>query len=412
MIYIIGAGISGLSVANNLKKEFTIFEKSDHPGGLATQYKSGNYWFDFSGHYFHFAAMEEIKKYVETFSGFKEYKRDSKIYLSGKLIPFPIQYHLSYFSKKTGQLIFEEMKKRVKKDYNNLQDSLIGNFGETLYNIFFRPFMTKYYGRELSDIIPAMEKGSIPIPDLKSVEEGLNGKNFTDKGYNPVFYYPDDNLRTFIENIERGVSGKIKYKETVLNIDLEKKKIRTDKEEYKFSEIVNTMPLKNLLSILTPRPEWAGDINKLESTSTLVVNLILKKQRKDFHWVYLPEEFSRFYRAGYYPGHPDIACYLEMSLNSEKEYNPVTVKTDTVNILKKLEMIISEDEIVHMDICVIPDSYVIFNKDWKKIVPGILDQLSGNRIYSIGRYGSWNYSSMSSDIKSSLNTARLLNEIS
>ncbi len=409
MIFILGAGISGLSTADNLKSDITILEKNGYPGGLATQYRSGDYWFDFSGHYFHFADNLNIKKYVEQFSCFKEYKRDSRIYMSGQLIPFPVQYHLSYFPEVTGKKIYEEMKERTEVSHANLRDSLIGNFGETLYSMFFNPFMTKYYRRDLSEIIPAMDRGSIPVPDLRSVEEGLSGKTFADKGYNPVFYYPEENLRTFIGNIEKNLPGKIKYNETVLEIDLKEKKIKTDGGEYFFTKIINTIPLKEFISKLSPCPEWAEGTDKLESVSTLVVNLILREKRENFHWVYLPEGPSRFYRAGYYPGHPDTACYLEMSLNEGESYDDKELQSEVVTVLKKLNMIVSEAEIEHIDVRVIPGSYIIFNKEWKEIVPGILKKLKENNVHSIGRYGSWNYSSMSNDIKSGVETADLLN---
>lgn len=409
MIFIIGAGISGLSVADNLKKDFAILEKSNHSGGLATQFRSGKYWFDFSGHYFHFSGKEDVRKYVERFSLFKEYKRDSRIFMFGKLIPFPIQYHLSHFPEKTGEKIFEEMKGRYVRDHKSLKESLIGKFGETLYGIFFRPFMTKYYGRDLSEIIPEMDRGSIPVPDLKSVKEGLSGKDFSDRGYNPVFYYPSDNLRTFIGNIEKGLPNKVRYNETVLEVNLRDRKIRTSRGEYVFSKLVNTMPLKNLINILHPKPDWAVDTKILESVSTLVVNLILREKREYFHWVYLPEESSDFYRAGYYPAHPETACYLERSLNEGEGYDVEDVRGDVLSLLKNLNMIISEDDIIHMDIRVIPCSYTIFNKNWKNTVPGLLGKLEDNNIYSIGRYGSWNYSSMSDDIKSGIKTAEFLN---
>lgn len=409
MIFIIGAGISGLSVADNLNEDFAILEKSDHPGGLATQFRSGKYWFDFSGHYFHFSGKEDIRKYIEQFSLFEEYKRDSRIYMFGKMIPFPVQYHLSHFPGKTGYKILEEMKRRTLKDYKNLKESLLGNFGETLYEVFFRPFMTKYYGRDLSEIIPEMDRGSIPVPDLESVEEGLSGKNFSDKGYNPVFYYPSDNLRTFIGNIEKKLPKKIRYNETVLEVNLRDRKIKTSRGEYPFTKLVNTIPLRDFINILNPSPDWTVDTKMLESVSTMVVNLILRKKRESFHWVYLPDESSGFYRAGYYPAHPDIACYLERSLNEGEGYDLEEVRGDVLILLKNLNMIVSEDDIIHMDVRVIPCSYTIFNKEWKNTVPGLLGKLKENNVYSIGRYGSWNYSSMSDDIKSGIETAEILN---
>jgi len=408
MIYILGAGISGLTIADNLNTDFAIIEKNGYPGGLSTQYRSGEYWFDFSGHYFHFSEKENIKKYLENFAEFREYERDSRIYLFGGLIPFPVQYHLSYFPEKTGRKILSEMRSNRENKSENLEESLSGKFGPTLYKLFFKPFMTKYYRRNLSEIIPEMDRGSIPVPDVKSVEEGLAGKNFKDTGYNPLFYYPSGGLKAFIEKFGEKAAGRIRYNEKVEEIDLKSRIIRSDKGEYNFSEIVNTMSLRDLMKVLGPGTEWQEYEQKLESVSTLVVNLILSEKRENFHWVYLPEASIGFYRAGYYPGHPDIACYLERSLKEGERYDTGKEKEEVISVLKKLNMIISEDEIRHFDIRVIPNSYVIFNKEWKNIVPGLIEELKGHGIYSIGRYGAWDYSSMSDDIKSGISIAGLL----
>jgi len=409
MICIIGAGISGLSTADNLDNNFVVLEKECSPGGLSTQYHSGKHWFDFSGHYFHFAEKGEIKEYVERFSPFKEYKRDSRIHMFGKLIPFPVQYHLSYFPEEAGLRILNEMRSRSNRGYGSLKDSLTANFGETLYGLFFEPFMSKYYRRDLAGIIPEMDRGSIPIPDLKNVEDGLAGKNFADKGYNPVFYYPDNGLRSFIGNIEKGVSGKIRYNEAVKEIRMKERKIVTERGAYPFSKMVNTIPLRTFLGMLSPKPDWVCDAGDLESVSTLVVNLILREKRENFHWVYLPEETTPFYRAGYYPGHSETACYIERTLEEGEGFDNGRAEREVIEVLKKLNMIIDEDEIEYMDMRIIPGSYIIFNKKWKTIVPGLLEKLKENGIYSIGRYGSWNYSSMSDDIKQGIRTAEMLN---
>ena len=409
MIYIIGAGISGLTTADNLKREFLVFEKGESPGGLSTQYKSGKYFFDFSGHYFHFAGKDEIRRYVEQFSRFHRYQRDSRIRMFGKLIPFPVQYHLSYFPGNTGVRILNEMKRRSADGHRNMRESLTGTFGETLYKLFFEPFLTKYYRRDLSKIVPETDKGSIPVPDLISVEEGLGGRNFSDTGYNPVFYYPHEGLKSFIKSMEKGISEKIRYNEAVIGINLTERILVTEKGEYPFSGIVNTMPLRELAGILTPRPPWAPKPGEFESVSTLVVNMVLREQREKFHWVYLPEGESPFYRAGYYPGHPETACYAERTLVDGEEFDRDDTAREVTCVLRDLNMIRDSDDILHMDMKVIPGSYIIFTPGWRAVVPGFLKKLRETGIYSVGRYGSWNYSSMSDDIKSGKCTAELLN---
>ncbi len=411
MIIVIGAGISGLNVAENLKNDFTIFEKNNYPGGLCTQYKSGEFWFDFSGHYLHFQGKKNIKDYVEKFSEFSEFIRDSRIFMFEEFIPYPIQYHLSYFPEKTAKIIFDEIKSRpLNGEPENLEESLIGNFGKTLYDLFFNPFMSKYYGRQLKEIVPKMDKGSIPVPDIKNVRDGLSGKKFTDKGYNPVFYYPKGDLRSMISGMERGVKKYIRYNEKVTGIDLNAKTVTTETGKHGFSSVVNTMPLNKLIRIIDPKPEWVPNPSLLESVSTIVVNLILKERRKPFHWVYLPETDQKFYRAGYYPARNYNACYLEMSVSENTDFIRSETESSAVEVLKNLDMIESEGDILHMDIKLIPDSYIIFNRVWKSLVPKLLVKLRENGIYSIGRYGAWNYSSMSDDIGMAIETARRINE--
>jgi hypothetical protein len=72
-------------------------------------------------------------------------------------------------------------------------------------------------------------------------------------------------------------------------------------------------------------------------------------------------------------------------------------------------MIRGRGEISLIDCRLIPVSYVIFNRHWQETVPPLLASLRDRGIFSIGRYGSWNYTSMSDDIQSAMHTAEQLN---
>mgnify|MGYP002390962972 FL=1 len=69
-------------------------------------------------------------------------------------------------------------------------------------------------------------------------------------------------------------------------------------------------------------------------------------------------------------------------------------------------MVLRPGEILFHDAKKIPVSYVLFDRNWPRLVPAILTYLRRQNIYSIGRYGSWNYSSMADDIQMALETAR------
>ena len=66
--------------------------------------------------------------------------------------------------------------------------------------------------------------------------------------------------------------------------------------------------------------------------------------------------------------------------------------------MKKLKIINDDDEIITANIVDMPCAYVIFDKQRKKILNKINEFLINNDIYSIGRYGAWEYSFIEKNI--------------
>ena len=410
MIVVIGAGISGLTCGNNLNREFIILEKENFIGGLSTQYESEGYWFDHGGHYFHFKDKLRIKKYLETFSIFKEYNRKSKVFVLNRMIPFPIQYHLSHLPSHLRKTIINEILKKKNGDIKNLNDFLEYHFGKKLFQLFFKPFLTKYYNRDLKHMVSQMDRGSIPLPRQKEIIEGSRGRRFSSVGYNPVFYYPQKSLRNFIKNYTLANKKRIQLNEGIVNIDIDKKKIKTRNSTFLYDYMINTMPLKNFLKIIEQKDRFPSH-HHLQNISTLVSNVVLRGRLKRFHWVYLPEKKFPFYRVGFYPAQMAPVCYLEKTVNKKNPIKKDRLFEEITFTLKRLDLIKNKNDIIHFDPRLIPVSYIIFNRAWEKNVPAILNQLKNFGIYSIGRYGAWNYTSMSDDVQSAIKTSKLINKL-
>lgn len=407
MIVIIGAGISGLTVANNLEEDCIILEKENHVGGLSTQYHANGHWFDFGGHYFHFQDKADIKEYLLNFCKFKEFKRKSKTFLLNRYIPFPVQFHLSYFSSGLKNKIFNEILDHKQTGEDDLYHFLEAHFGDTLFQLFFKPFLSKYYNVDLRTISAGMDRGSIPVPDKEQVTAGFRGKTFKKSGYNPVFYYPVPSLRSFIKYYAQDIESRIRLNRQVIEINYEKKWVRTFDNKISYDALISTIPLNHLLRIIKPQNSFPSP-HQLHHISTLVVNVILKRKRKRFHWVYLPEQQFPFYRMGFYPVHPSPACYLERTVSPGISIDKQELGRDISFTLKKLKVIEDSEEIVYFNSRLIPVSYIIFTKNWQAVVPPLLEKLERKDIYSIGRYGAWNYTSMSDDIKTALQCVDLL----
>jgi protoporphyrinogen oxidase len=406
MNVIIGAGISGLSAGHFLKGETVILEKTNGPGGLCGQYQANGFTFDYGGHYFHFQNKAAVREYVEKFHAFDVYRRNSKVFLQKRLIPYSLQYHLAYLPSSMRKIILREIFHPAETRAENLEEFLLTHFGEHFYDLFFKPFLSKFYRLPLRELLAGMDKGSIPVPRQDDVWRGAVEKKRSAEGYNPVFYYPRQGLQRFIRDYSRSLQQPIRFGERVVRIDLRQKKVFTDKGNYAYDNLINTMPLKEFSSILDPLPPFPWQ--QLRHLSTLVVNIALSRRLRHFHWLYLPETAMPFYRVGYYPGRGVTSAYLEKTITATEGVDHRGIFRDAVYVLRKTGMIEQQKEVLFHDLKEIPVSYVVFDTNWPRLVPMMLDFLRQRQIFSIGRYGSWNYSSMADDIQTARATAALI----
>ena len=403
MNIVIGAGISGLSAGQALGGELLVLEKNAEPGGLCGQYRAGGFAFDYGGHYFHFQNKPDIQEHVEKFQDFRRYRRNSKIFMLERFIPYSLQYHLAFLPARQRRAILAEICRDRSGRQEDLEKFLLANFGKHFYQLFFKPYLSKFYRRPLADLLADMDKGSIPVPDPADVLSGSRGKKQFSEGYNPVFYYPRHSLQKFFESYSRPLLDKISFSETVMRIDARQKKLITNRGTYAYDNLISTMPLKELLGMVTPAPPFPRQL--LQNISTLVVNAVLARRRRRFHWLYLPEKDFSFYRVGYYPGGRSVSVYLEKTVSAAGPLNDSGILRETAQALQKTGMISRPGEILFHDLKKIPVSYVVFDHNWPRLVPAILSYLRRQDIYSIGRYGSWNYSSMADDIQMAMVTA-------
>lgn len=408
MNIVIGAGISGISAGHILNDEYLILEKTSGPGGLSGQYQANGFAFDYGGHYFHFQNKPHVKAHLEKFHDFKMYRRNSKIFMLERFIPYSLQYHLAYLPASLREIILAQICRNRGEPGENLEKFLLAYFGKQFYQLFFKPYLRKFYRRPLSDLLSGMDKGSIPVPKMEEVLAGSRGKKYFSEGYNPVFYYPHQAMQKFIQSYSRPLLPRIRFEEQVVRIDLRQKKLFTSKGIYDYDNLINTMSLKEFLSILDPLPPFPWQ--QLQHLSTLVVNAVLARRRRHFHWLYLPENNMPFYRIGYYPGGKATTVYLEKTIAATERIDRQGIYQDMVHTLHKTGMIEGQREILFHDLKKIPVSYIVFDKHWPHLVPPALEFLRRQRIFSIGRYGSWNYSSMADDIQMAWDTAALINQ--
>ena len=87
---ILGAGISGLTIADNSCNAL-IFEKADKIGGLSQSFRKNGFTFDMAGHYLHIPYGKEKLILPLLNCEMKKYVKKTGIYMREQYIDYPFQ---------------------------------------------------------------------------------------------------------------------------------------------------------------------------------------------------------------------------------------------------------------------------------------------------------------------------------
>lgn len=149
-ILIIGAGLSGCSMARLLKNkghDVSLIEKEDHVGGLCITKttEDGMKYEPFGARTFH-TNNPRIKEFITQFDDFNGYVHRKGMVINNRLFPFPISIKAIANFKEKNQII-QELKNRPKTiDKTNFETVAISIFGKTLYSYFIENYTLKMWG--------------------------------------------------------------------------------------------------------------------------------------------------------------------------------------------------------------------------------------------------------------------------
>lgn len=281
------------------------------------------------------------------------------------------------------------------------------------------PYNLKLWGNEANKITFEWCKKFFPQPDIKKIILGGFVKNDF-KGYNHLFYYPsyggigtlsDQIKNLYVDDKNIFFNSRIKY------IDPYQKIIKINDEIYRYKHLISTIPLPLLINYLIKKTTKVKNFNaKLKCTKLRYINYGIRRRTLDgIHWLYIPDKKIPFYRIGCSSNavknlapKNSSSVFLEVSNNTNlsnknilQEGRKFLLKNKIINSVKDLEV----EELKELDF-----GYVIFDKNYNKARKYLLNFLNKNKIYSVGRYGSWVYSSMEDAIISGLNIKNKIND--
>ncbi len=244
--------------------------------------------------------------------------------------------------------------------------------------------------------------------------------NDNSQGYNGDFLYPsgDRGAKAIPEHLSRNLN--IHYNSKVEEIDLRNKTVKVNGKLLTWDTIVSTIPLNVLLTLIK---DIDGDILKqaaqLKSSRGLIINIGVKKNvlHEKKSWVYFSDMNLYFYRIGFYSNiQPLLApegyssMYVECSplfFNNREEAKSIV--PEVINQLIHLNYITNREDIVVVDDFYLEQNYCIPNQNITDVIHTYLKQYD---IYSIGRYGTWHWSSQHEDMQQACHLAQALNTTS
>ncbi|EAI7715429.1 nucleotidyl-sugar pyranose mutase [Campylobacter coli] len=409
-IGIIGAGISGMSIARLLKDDFEVevLEKFNNVGGIARTKDVGGKPYHINGGHCFNSKFDDVLDFVFNTVLDKDkwnyLPRKAEILFKNNWVTYPIEFSIKEIDSFDTSLAFQITKEMFNASYEkgkNLEEWFINHFGLTLAKEYFIPYNTKIWGiapKNMDNVWIEDEKQmKLPVPTKESFYKSLVGK-ITDKMSHAAFYYPKtNNQNTFIEAIGEGVDILTNY--DVKDITKENNQWIVNGEK-KYDILINTSPLDLIPQILKNIPIKAlSCFNKLKYNK--VTNIFWETDGSlDITWGYIPDPsigFHRISNTGSIVQPKGNFCTTEAI--GEIPYDRLVEEGQKIPFLKK-----------PLDYNVTEHAYVFFDLNYIKAKTGAISYLDSLGIYSHGRFGEWEYYNMDVCIKRSIDLAKNIKE--
>lgn len=416
-IIVIGAGISGLTVARLLQEahfKVTVLEKEDQCGGLIKcKNIDGNLFHVVGGHVFNSKVQPVLDWFWGLFDKEKEFikaKRKAAILLHNKVVGYPIENFIYELPEdKVINIVDDLLKLSTKGGSNasdNFEDFLLYSFGKTLYDLYFGPYNRKIWQRDLSTIPLPWLEGKLPMPTIKNILLSNIQKKEESEMVHASFYYPIKGGSQFIiDRLAEGLTIQSSYE--VLSIKKSENRILINNGEMSADYVIycgDIRRLKDIVDVDDDNFSKATEaIKHLPSNGT--TNALCETDDTDVSWLYLPEvQFKAhriIYTGNFSPSNNANAekktCVVEFSGKQSLE----VVKEEIKLLPGNLKMLAYNYQ---------PNSYIIHQSNTNEDVAVLKERLSQHNIALLGRFAEWQYFNMDKCIESAMNLSKRIIE--
>ena len=404
-VAIIGAGISGLTVAHLLKDQYivTVFEKETVPGGLLRCKRvNGSLFHTCGGHVFNSKRQDVLDWFWARFDrnqAFRKADRNSCIFLdqAPEMVPYPIEDHVYLFSKEIQKMFYADLDEidQVKgenatfSDYANFGDFLRWRFGKTLYDLYFKPYNEKVWRCDLLSVPMSWMEGKLPMPTTQEMRES-NAKHIEENTFvHSTFWSEKTDGSQYIAN-RLAEDLNIQYGADISQITFDGKKWNILGET--FDKVVFCGNIKDMVKIIegVDLSTFVPAVDTLGYHGTTAV--FCEIDANPYSWIYLPSSQYACHR---------IICTGNFATNNNSAALPKGRITATVEFTDSISL-----ELIRENLNKIPlhptylahyynqYTYPIQDANTRKLISKIKDKLAPYGFYFTGRFADWEYYNM------------------
>jgi protoporphyrinogen oxidase len=447
---IIGAGPAGLTAAYELAKHgrpVVVLERDpEYVGGLSRTVNYGGYRFDVGGHRF-FSKSREIEDLWTEILGadMLQRPRSSRIYYRGQFYTYPLKplealSKLGPLESMRCLLSFAAARAHPTRNPKSFEDWVVNQFGERLFQIFFKTYTEKVWGMSCKEIsadwaaqrIKSLSLGSA-IKNGLLPQRGPSDRSQVVKTLIDTFRYPRLGPGMMWEKCAqrvREMGGKVLLGRNVvacrLNAAAPTWTVTARAPDGRFEQfcsehLISSMPIRQLVAQIEPRlPETVlHSAHSLRYRDFVAVGLVLRERNRfSDNWIYIHDPDVKMGRVQNYKSwSPEMVpdsnycsygleyfCFEGDGLWSMTDEDLITLAK------KELEQVGLAASVDVIDGCVIrqPKAYPVYDDDYRRHVEIIRQALDAHcpDLQLVGRNGMHKYNNQDHAMMTALLAAR------
>lgn len=410
---IIGAGVSGLTAARLLKDKYNVkvFEKDSRPGGLIKCRRvNGSLFHTCGGHVFNSKRQDVLDWFWKQFSqdeDFTKTDRNSVVFMGdGRQIPYPIENHMYLFDQNTQKSFIGDLIQMVKcgnVESDNFEDFLRNRFGETLYQIYFKPYNEKVWRRSLKHVPLTWLAGKLPMP---TVEEMIynNFNHVEEKSFvHARFWYEKIGGSQFIaDTLAKGI-------DILYNADIERIELVADGWNVNgelFDKVIFCGNIKQMPSLIqgVDINRYVNEIDALEYHGT--TSAFCEIDANPYSWIYQPStahESHRIICTGNFSKTNNSTDVAQGRITGTIEFTDAISKEDIFLNLSRMPL-----HPTYLDHQFNKYTYPIQDENTRGMIKTLKKDLSAKGFYFTGRFADWEYYNMDVAMGAAMDLCKLL----